>query len=65
MIKQSINNLLETEMDRKDFLKMVGLGLAAVVGVGQVVSALSKAQHSKQTSRLPSASDYGQTAYGG
>lgn len=62
MIKQTIANLLDAEMERKDFLKMVGLGLVATTGVVQVLSALS--QQPKKTVSAQS-QGYGGSTYGG
>lgn len=63
MIKQTINNLLEAEMERKDFLKMIGLGLVATTGVVQVLNSLS--QQPKRTVVSPQNQGYGGSAYGG
>ena len=63
MIKQAINNLLDAEMERKDFLKMIGLGLVATTGVVQVLSALS--QQPKKSTVSVQNQGYGGSAYGG
>lgn len=65
MIKQTINNLLEAEMERKDFLKMVGLGLVATTGVIQVVNALSQRPKSKGILTTAKGQAYGGSPYGG
>ena len=60
MIKNNIAQLLETEMERKDFLKLIGLGVVAATGITQILKALS------QPSQQPKAPQgYGSTAYGG
>lgn len=41
MIKQSIAQLLETEMDRKDFLKTLAIAAVAVTGVTSLVNTLT------------------------
>jgi len=66
MIKQNIAQLLDAEMDRKDFLKMVGLGVVAATGVTQIIRSLSQNTQNKQK-RTPIASglDYGGSNYGG
>lgn len=63
MIKQAISNLLDAEMERKDFLKMVGLGLVATTGVVQILGALS--QQPKKSLATPQNQGYGGSAYGG
>jgi hypothetical protein len=63
MIKQAISNLLDAEMERKDFLKMVGLGLVATTGVVQMLNALSQ-QPKKNTVSLQN-QGYGGSTYGG
>ena len=65
MIKQNIATLLETELDRKDFLKLIGLGFVAITGALQLVKVLTHQAQGRSTSRLPSAQDYGMSAYGG
>lgn len=62
MIKNNISQLLDTEMERKDFLKLVGFGVVAATGVTQVLKAMTQ-----QTPR-PAASQsqgYGGSMYGG
>lgn len=63
MIKQNIAQLLETEMERKDFLKLVGLGVVAATGITQILKALTQ-QAPRQTSAAQPLS-YGGSAYGG
>ena len=59
--------LLEQEMDRKDFLKSVGLGLMLLMGGGMIVNAISgmnksTSQHTSTTQRT--SSGYGASGYG-
>ena len=66
MIKNTVSQLLETEMDRKDFLKLLGLGVIAATGVTQILKAVTP----QNTSRRPATSSnaslgYGASAYGG
>lgn len=63
MIKQTIANLLDAEMERKDFLKMVGLGLVATTGVVQMLSVLS--QQPKKNTVSAQSQGYGGSTYGG
>lgn len=60
MMKVQIDGLLQKKMDRKDFLKHVGVGVAALTGITATVKTLnSLAGPVKQTS------GYGSSAYGG
>ena len=60
MIKNNIAQLLETEMDRKDFLKLIGFGVVAATGITQILKALSH-----QTPTPAKAQSYGGAPYGG
>lgn len=60
MIKQQISQLLDKEVDRKEFLKHVGMALVAVAGVSTVVSNLT----SLQTKGNSSAGQNGRHGYG-
>lgn len=63
MIKNNISQLLETEMERKDFLKLVGFGVVAATGVTQILKAMTQqAAPRKVTSN---AQGYGGSLYGG
>lgn len=64
MIKKSISNLLEAEMERKDFLKLILLGAVAATGITQVLKAVSTQSTSRQVASS-SAQSYGGSAYGG
>lgn len=59
MIKGRINTILQTEMDRKDFLKHIGVAAIAVVGLPSVLKVFEE-QPPKRV-----ASDYGARSYGG
>lgn len=68
MLKQNIAKLLESEMDRKDFLKTLGITVAAVTGATaalKTISAhsamISSTRPQQQTGKL----GYGASAYGG
>ena len=60
MIKAQLGQLLEKEMDRKDFLRHVGVAAAVIVGIPAILSALT---------RLPEGPvrqvGYGSSSYGG
>ena len=64
MIKQSIARILSIELDRKDFLKAVGIGLVAATGVTQVVSSVVK-QTSSSSPKQNMNFGYGASVYGG
>lgn len=63
MIKNNIAQLLETEMERKDFLKLIGLGVLAATGITQILKAMS--QQTPQQTRAAQPQSYGGAAYGG
>lgn len=63
MIKNNISQLLETEMERKDFLKLVGFGVVAATGITQVLKAVTQQAPNRQVSTSPQG--YGGSAYGG
>ena len=62
MIKNNISQLLETEMERKDFLKLIGLGVVAATGVTQILKTLTSQTPSRQVS---TSQGYGGLPYGG
>ncbi|MFZ1250200.1 MAG: hypothetical protein WAR37_02015 [Candidatus Microsaccharimonas sp.] len=63
MIKNNIATLLETEMERKDFLKIVALGAVAATGVTQILKAMTPGTARPRVSTGPAS--YGTSAYGG
>ena len=58
-LQKSVNQLMEKEMDRRDFLKHVGIGFLAFTGVAAIVKTLNTLNGSNQTV------GYGSGAYGG
>lgn len=56
--KQDFTAILDKEMDRKDFIKHLGLGLLALTGLSAVLQTLAP-QHQRRSS------GYGGSAYGG
>lgn len=64
MIKQSIARILAVELDRKDFLKALGIGVVAASGVAAAVNSVVK-QTSTTGTAGKSAFTYGEAAYGG
>jgi hypothetical protein len=63
MIKQNVSKILETEMERKDFLKLIGLGAVAAVGVTAILKAVTPSQD--RTKAAKTDGGYGSMAYGG
>lgn len=63
MIKAQVGQLLEKEMDRKDFLRHIGVAVAVIAGVPTLLSAISRLQ----TGSVGEARQvgYGSSAYGG
>lgn len=58
-MKNDLNVLLEKEMDRREFLKHVGIGLIALTGASALLKALNGASAPRRTS------GFGAGAYGG
>ena len=63
MIKQNISKLLDTEMERKDFLKLVGIGAVAAVGASQILKAMTTTTEKKPAKTV--GAGYGSMTYGG
>lgn len=63
MIKQNVSKLLEAEMERKDFLKLVGLGAVAAIGVTSILKAITPATERPSVAKTDGG--YGSMAYGG
>lgn len=63
MIKDHANAILSKEMDRKDFLKHVGVAVAAVAGVSAALSSLNKLGTGQSVKG--SRAGYGSSSYGG
>lgn len=60
-MKDQLDSLLEKNMDRRDFLKHVGIGFAALTGM----AGLLKTLNSLGGKERPSLGSYGASAYGG
>ena len=61
MIKQTIARILSVELDRKDFLKAVGIGVVAATGVSQALTTVVKQAPAAQKQSF----GYGESVYGG
>lgn len=60
-MKNELETLLQKEMDRKDFLKHVVIGVAAVTGFATVLKTMNTLSGGQAKSPL----SYGGAAYGG
>ena len=58
-MQKDLTNLLTKEMDRRDFLKHVAIGMVAMTGLGALVRTLNDVGSKKQSV------GYGASAYGG
>ncbi len=53
-IRENIDRLLNTELDRADFLKLCGIAVIAAVGVGGMLKAMAASQpNNKQVAQQP------------
>ncbi len=59
----ALNDLLQQEVSRKEFLKYMGAGVLALIGVTTLINNLSALQTLK-TSRKKANSGYGVSYYG-
>lgn len=64
-IKEELNNLLTKKMDRKDFLKHVGIAVVAVTGLSAIIKTLAPVQTKQPSVARSNSSGYGSSAYGG
>lgn len=67
-IRKELDGLLTKPMDRKDFLKHVGVGIIAVTGVAAVIRTLGSLGAAEPTTAKPIAvtrkRGYGNSGYG-
>lgn len=59
-IQNDVQTLLQKKMDRREFIKHVGIGFAALIGVSAVLRSMSSMSGSKQQTV-----GYGTSSYGG
>ena len=66
-MKDDITSLLQKEMDRKDFLKHVGIGFAVITGAATMLKTLNGFGTSSQRKAGGAGAGYGYgtSAYGG
>lgn len=65
MIKKELRDILEKEMDRKDYLKYLGVGLMAIVGLTSAAKAVTSFHARNETGTRSSNTGYGSSSYGG
>lgn len=71
MVKDQFQTLLQKEMDRKDFLKHVGIGVALMTGAATILKTLngfgtgSSASDAATVGAAANSFGYGADAYGG
>lgn len=65
-VKQDFDQLLEKEMDRLTFIKHIGIGFGAIIGVSTIIKSMNSlgAGTPESTAKL-SGQGYGTSAYGG
>jgi hypothetical protein len=62
-IKQELGELLNKKMDRKDFLKVIGVGLVAATGLSTALRAI--VPPAQKSTPVASAQGDGSSVYGG
>lgn len=63
-MKDQLATLLSKEMDRKEFIRFVGVGAMLLVGGGAIMTALSHLSGTKSSAQR-TGYGYGSSAYGG
>lgn len=64
-VKENAEKLLQKEMDRKDFLKHVGIAIVMVTGASTIIGALLRQKSAPQQPTKPVTKGYGRITYGG
>lgn len=62
-VDTQLKKLMQTPMSRKDFLRYIGVILLSMLGIANVISAISKG-HQKATPALKQRSGFGGGKYG-
>ena len=65
MLNKQIDELVQKEVTRKEFLSTVGFGLLSVMGLGTITKLLTGKSGSISGSRRQVAKGYGSMPYGG
>lgn len=61
-MKNELENLLQKQMDRKSFIKHVGVGVAALTGLATIVKTMNGVSFTAKPQRVVG---YGSSGYGG
>lgn len=64
-MNKHIDEIMQKRMDRKDFLKHVGMGVAIITGTAGVVKFFKPGNGSVSKQAQPVSLGYGASAYGG
>lgn len=62
-MKNELDSLLQKQMDRRDFLKHVGIGFVALTGIAGLLKTLNGL--GKPSSPIQNVGSYGSSVYGG
>lgn len=62
-MNKQFSEILQRRMDRKDFLKHVGMGVVVITGLAGVIKLLKPQEQGKGTTTV--AGGYGASVYGG
>lgn len=60
-----IKDLLQREMTRKEFLRVVGLAVLTLFGVSNMLKSMEQTLVTKKTATQKNLDEYGESAYGG
>jgi hypothetical protein len=60
-----INNLMEKEMSRKEFLATLGFGVASILGFSTILKFLFNKGQGQQVGKATGPLSYGANVYGG
>lgn len=64
-ISKQIQNILQQDMDRKEFLSLVGASLIGVIGISKILKSLESFNNdSSSSSKANAKAGYGASAYG-
>lgn len=64
-MQKQFDEILQKRMDRKDFLKHVGIGFAVMTGVAGLVKTLNPQSEKTTSQKQTVAMGYGASVYGG
>lgn len=64
-MNKQFSEILQRRMDRKDFLKHIGMGMAVLTGLAGVIKVLRPQEKAGTTNGSPIAAGYGTSVYGG